>query len=122
MAICSHCGGEMTDGISCLTDPVVIDGKSYAPIRWGQELRPRHRYEPEECRDCATPLGGVHHPGCCMERCPGVSRSGDRLRLRERAVLRVRELAGRPLPLPRPAPGGLALSLSRLGPGRVRSA
>ena len=40
MAICSHCGGEMTDGISCLTDPVVIDGKAYAPIRWGQELRP----------------------------------------------------------------------------------
>ena len=70
MAICSHCGGEMTDGISCLTDPVVIDGRTYAPIRWGQELRPRHRYEPEECRDCGTPLGGAHHPGCCMERCP----------------------------------------------------
>jgi hypothetical protein len=70
MAICSHCGGEMTDGISCLTDPVLIGGKAYAPIRWGQELRPRHRYEPEDCRDCGTPLGGVHHPGCCMERCP----------------------------------------------------
>jgi hypothetical protein len=70
MAICSHCGGEMTDGISCLTDPVLIGGKAYAPVRWGQELRPRHRYEPEECRDCGTPLGGVHHPGCCIERCP----------------------------------------------------
>ena len=70
MAICSHCGGEMMEGISCLTDPVIIGGRSYAPIPWGQELRPRHRYEPEECRDCGTPLGGVHHPGCCMERCP----------------------------------------------------
>jgi hypothetical protein len=70
MAICSHCGGEMTEGISCLTDPVIIGGKAYAPIPFGQELRPRHRYEPEECRDCGTPLGGVHHPGCCMERCP----------------------------------------------------
>jgi hypothetical protein len=70
MAICSHCGGEMTDGISCLTDPVIIGGKAYAPVRWGQELRPRHRYEPDECRDCGTPLGGVHHPGCCIERCP----------------------------------------------------
>jgi hypothetical protein len=70
MAICSQCGGEMTEGISCLTDPVIIDGKAYAPIPWGQELRPRHRYEPEECRDCGTPLGGIHHPGCCMERCP----------------------------------------------------
>jgi hypothetical protein len=55
MAICSHCGGEMTEGISCLTDPVIIGGKAYAPIPFGQELRPRHRYEPEECRDCATP-------------------------------------------------------------------
>ena len=70
MAICSHCGGEMTEGISCLTDPIIIGGKAYAPIPWGQELRPRHRYEPEECRDCGTPLGGIHHPGCCMERCP----------------------------------------------------
>src|ERR1700721_1123908 len=70
MAICSHCGGEMTEGISCLTDPLIINGRAYAPIPWGQELRPRHRYEPEECRDCGTPLGGIHHPGCCMERCP----------------------------------------------------
>ncbi len=70
MAICLHCGGEMTEGISCLTDPVIINGKAYATIPWGQELRPRHRYEPEECRDCGTPLGGIHHPGCCMERCP----------------------------------------------------
>ncbi len=70
MAVCSHCGGEMTEGISCLTDPVIIGGKALARVRWGQELRPRHRYEPEECRDCGTPLGGVHHLGCCMERCP----------------------------------------------------
>jgi len=70
MAICARCGGEMTDGISCLTDPIVIGGKAYAPVRWGQEPRPRHRYEPEECRACGTPLGGVHHPGCSLERCP----------------------------------------------------
>jgi hypothetical protein len=61
MAICARCGGETTDGISCLTDP---------PVRWGQELRPRHQYEPDECRGCGTPLGGAHHPGCCLERCP----------------------------------------------------
>jgi hypothetical protein len=70
MAICVHCGGEMTEGISCLTDPIVIGGRSYLPIRFGQEVRPRHLYEPDECRDCGTPLGGVHHPGCCIERCP----------------------------------------------------
>jgi hypothetical protein len=70
MAICLQCGGEMTEGISCLTDPVVIGGRSYAPIPFGHEVRPRHRYEPDECHDCSTPLGGVHHPGCCVERCP----------------------------------------------------
>jgi hypothetical protein len=70
MAICKHCGGEMTEGISCLSDPIVIRGKTYAPIRFGQERRPRHQFEPDECRDCGTPLGGVHHPGCCIERCP----------------------------------------------------
>jgi hypothetical protein len=70
MAICRHCGGEMTDGISCLSDPIIIGGKAYAPVRFGQECRPRHRFEPDECRDCGTPLGGVHHPGCCIERCP----------------------------------------------------
>jgi hypothetical protein len=70
MAVCAHCGGEMSEGISCLTDPVVIGDRTYARIPWGQEARPRHRYEPEECRDCGTPLGGFHHPGCCLERCP----------------------------------------------------
>jgi hypothetical protein len=60
----------MTEGIGCLTDPVLIAGRAYAPVRFGQELRPRHRYEPEECWDCSTPVGGVHHPGCCVERCP----------------------------------------------------
>jgi hypothetical protein len=60
----------MTEGISCLSDPIIIGGKAYSPIRFGQERRPRHRFEPEECRDCGTPLGGVHHPGCCIERCP----------------------------------------------------
>jgi hypothetical protein len=70
MAICARCGGETTDGISCLTDPISIGGRPYAPVRWGQELRPRHRFEPDDCRGCGTPLGGAHHPGCCLERCP----------------------------------------------------
>jgi len=70
MAICRQCGGEMIDGISCLSDPIFIAGKAYAPVRFGQERGPRLRFEPEECRDCKTPLGGVHHPGCCVERCP----------------------------------------------------
>ena len=84
MAICSHCGGEMTEGISCLTDPVVIEGRAYAPIPWGQELRPRHRYEPEECRDCGTPLGRDPSSRLLHGAVPGLPRPGDRVRLRDR--------------------------------------
>ena len=118
MAICSHCGGEMTDGISCLTDPVVIDGKPYAPVRWGQELRPRHRYEPEECRDCGTPLGGVHHPGCCMERCPACHGQAIGCGCLSEPLCAFEGSRGRPVPLPRPAPGGLALSRQSSGARR----
>ncbi len=112
MAICSHCGGEMTEGISCLTDPIVIDGKAYAPVRWGQELRPRHRYEPEECRDCGTPLGGVHHPGCCMERCPACHGQAIGVRLLHGTRMHPRAQPRRSLPVARSPAGGLALSRS----------
>ena len=94
MAICSHCGGEMTEGISCLTDPVIIDGRAYAPIPWGQELRPRHRYEPEECRDCGTPLGRGAPSGLLHGAVPGLPRPGHRVRLPVRARLHF-ESAGR---------------------------
>ena len=70
MAICSHCGGEMTDGISCLIDPIVIGGKAYAPIRWGQEPLSVAQVRARGLPRLWNPLGGVHHPGCCIERCP----------------------------------------------------
>ena len=113
MAICAHCGGEMTEGISCLTDPVMIGGKAYSPIRWGQEPRPRHRYEPEECRDCGTPMGGVHHPGCAMERCPACH--GQAIGcgcVPDSGVdgVHVQPPAGRAMPLARPAARRLALT------------
>ncbi len=110
MAVCSHCGGEMTEGISCLTDPVIIGGKAFARIRWGQELRPRHRYEPEECRDCGTPLGGVHHLGCCMERCPACHGQAIECGCLFEPLLHLRAVAAAPVPLPRLAAGGLALT------------
>jgi len=70
MAICPHCRGEMTEGISCKPDPIVIHGESYEPVRWGEEAESKRWKVRTPCRDCATPLGGVHHPGCCIERCP----------------------------------------------------
>ncbi|HWE65581.1 MAG TPA: hypothetical protein VG298_02945 [Acidimicrobiales bacterium] len=70
MAMCAHCGGEMTEGVSCRTEPVSIDGRDYELIRWGEERKPKRYRFPDHCGDCNTPLGGTHHPGCCVEHCP----------------------------------------------------
>ncbi|HEY3843171.1 MAG TPA: hypothetical protein VGL48_07955 [Acidimicrobiales bacterium] len=70
MAICPQCQGEMMEGISCLSDPISIGGRRYEPVRWGEEKDTRHWDVTPFCRDCNVPLGGVHHPGCCIERCP----------------------------------------------------
>jgi hypothetical protein len=70
MAICQQCEGEMMEGISCLSDPITIGSESFEPIRWGDEREAARRAVDFPCRDCQTPIGGVHHPGCCMERCP----------------------------------------------------
>jgi hypothetical protein len=70
MALCPHCGGEMKEGISCKPDPIVIGPESFEPVRWGEEREFRRWGARPACRDCNTPVGGVHHPGCCVERCP----------------------------------------------------
>jgi hypothetical protein len=32
--------------------------------------RPEWTVHAEGCRDCGTPSGGLHHPGCDVEDCP----------------------------------------------------
>jgi len=70
MATCPQCEGEMIDEVSCLSDPIPIGGGFFEPIRWGDERRSSRWVVDFPCRDCRTPIGGVHHPGCCVERCP----------------------------------------------------
>jgi hypothetical protein len=71
MAVCAQCEAEMKTSTSCLTDPVVIGNRLFVPIRWGAEPQGRpHQIIDFPCRDCNTPVGGVHHPGCCVEQCP----------------------------------------------------
>jgi hypothetical protein len=62
----------MTEGISCRPDPITIGGEDFEPIRWGDEREIKTKARPVHfnCSDCDTPPGGVHHPGCCVERCP----------------------------------------------------
>jgi hypothetical protein len=77
MAVCPQCNGEMTEHISCLPDSITIGSQNFEPIRWGnepfrwgKEKSSRGRAIDFDCRDCGTPPGGVHRPGCCVERCP----------------------------------------------------
>jgi hypothetical protein len=50
-AICTDCGLDMER--SCTVDPGRVQHDGGLP-----------------CRDCATPPGGLHHRGCCVEACP----------------------------------------------------
>jgi hypothetical protein len=70
MACCPVCKGEMRLGISCVTDPFVINGRVYDPIPWGHERRTGRRVANFACRDCGVPPGAVHHHGCDQEECP----------------------------------------------------
>jgi hypothetical protein len=89
--VCEACGQEMSPGVACtqpdydgipripygsepakfggnwpLTDPLpnllrLASAGSDTILRWTLHDR---------CRDCNTPAGGLHHPGCDMEDCP----------------------------------------------------
>jgi hypothetical protein len=67
------------DGRQCIgksyTITAVIEGVSYerwpfGPAMEGSFFDGRAGYGATRCNDCATPLAGLHHPGCDMERCP----------------------------------------------------
>ena len=68
MAVCNYCSLEMTVVDGCAEDPIVIDGQSYRPIRFGHE----RSLVGDGCRcgDCNVGTGRVHHHGCDAERCP----------------------------------------------------
>lgn len=71
MAICPDCDQEMSaskGGVAiCTVDTITFpDG----------EERVRAPYMDERgfrCHDCNVRAGGLHHPGCDMERCPKCS-------------------------------------------------
>lgn len=93
VATCHWCEEPM-DGRPCVGKPLaetaVVEGVSYYRIPYGPppdldggidayydygpEMRQRWATWPggwpANCRDCATPQGGLHHPGCDVERCP----------------------------------------------------
>ena len=71
MARCWFCHQEMTRNVSCVDTWLDLEGRRWRPVRWGDEADHRGWVAPgrPECSDCGAPPGGVHHPGCCIERC-----------------------------------------------------
>lgn len=62
MAMCAWCGNEMLSGTSCTVDAVHLLGRPFA--------LPPHRGRRGPCGDCGVQPGGLHHPGCDLQRCP----------------------------------------------------
>lgn len=62
MASCDACGQEMLDARGCSVGRVIMAD--------GAHERIRHRGRTGLCGDCGTRRGGLHHPGCDLERCP----------------------------------------------------
>ena len=72
MEPCEFCS-QQEDGSSCLPRTHERSGVVKAVDRYGSEgwWDEEPRVEPEpNCHDCSVPLGGYHHLGCDMERCP----------------------------------------------------
>ena len=67
MAVCTDCGQEMTALVSCTRETYEIRGRAVRRLRFPTDDEPDW---PEYCGDCGAPAGGLHHPGCDMERCP----------------------------------------------------
>ena len=59
MAVCSWCGQEMLTGASC-TEGALHEGDTVWPLVPATS----------RCGDCGVRSGGLHHPGCDVQRCP----------------------------------------------------
>ena len=66
MAKCDYCQKEMKDPAttSCTPVTISIDGADHPQIPYAPEDPTRR------CHDCGVESGGLHHPGCDMEKCP----------------------------------------------------
>jgi hypothetical protein len=84
MAVCTWCNQEMKDRVNtktCTQKVEFPDGQVMDPVPYtfwdghydpltGQTSPREEIPEGQRCHDCGIAKGGIHHPGCDMERCP----------------------------------------------------
>ena len=72
MAICDLCDQEMTTARTCSVEVLHHMGTPYPVLPYGQERGWRARSG--RCGDCGVRVGGFHHVGCDVQRCPRCTR------------------------------------------------
>ena len=69
MAVCQECQREMLTALSCTVSTLYIGGNAIPVKPFG----PDSATGPDgggRCGDCGVQVGGFHHLGCDMQRCP----------------------------------------------------
>lgn len=69
--ICPLCERPMSTAFGCSVKSVVLAGKRYDRLTYGQETYEiANPANPPRCHDCGAQIGGLHHDGCDWEQCP----------------------------------------------------